>query len=72
MGGHRDTKGLFYISRAELEPPRDLQKMIFPFIEEALETINVQNRTARIFLQLLIRLRSVILQDASCFFKNER
>jgi hypothetical protein len=72
MGGHKDQKGLFFINRAELEPPEGLQKMIFPFIEEAQRTINVGNRTASSFLKLLQRLRSVILQDAASFFLSDR
>ena len=67
-----EQKGLFYISRAEIDPPQSLQRMIFPFIEEAQETINVENRTARSFLQLLQRLRSVILQDAASFILSDR
>jgi len=68
MAGHNEQKGSVFIARSLLIPPESLQLQIFPFIEEALEQIKHTPRgcsTAYCFLQLLTRLRVVLLQDVA-------
>jgi hypothetical protein len=60
MAGHSDQKASFFVARSLIEPPETLQNKIFPFIEEACESIQVvpwSCTTAQCFLKLLQRLR---------------
>lgn len=75
MAGHDDQKGSVFVARSLLAPPESLQLQIFPFIEHALHSIEQVQwncSTAYCFLQLLKRLRVVILQDAAEMLVKER
>lgn len=71
MAGFGDEGGHFN-PRTMVEPPEDLQNLIFPFAEQCLKDVeekqmsdDVDRYTAIHFLKLLIQLRRIILQDAA-------
>jgi hypothetical protein len=76
MAGHSDQKASFFVARSLIEPPVTLQHKIFPFIEEACESLQAvpwSCTTAQCFLKLLERLRAVVLQDvAEMIIKEHR
>lgn len=65
MAGHDRRKGFYYLPRAGVEPPAELRRQIFPFVDVELSRSLAVPPTAKAFLQLLDRLRTVILQDAA-------
>ena len=73
MAGHNEKKGLFFLPRSGMQPPDDILKAIFPFIEAAEQlserSSGVSERssgaTLRAFLKLLKYLRVVICQDVA-------
>lgn len=77
-GFYKDSDGQrYYNPRTEVEPPEQLQKLIFTFADEALEKVRLEYTTnaarmggnylgaARCFLEMLVRMRTIILQDAA-------
>jgi hypothetical protein len=72
MAGHSEKKDLFFLPRSGVTPPEDLQKKIFPFIEEALEKTESNRVTTMEFLRLLKRLRIIILQDSAVLINSGR
>jgi Centromere DNA-binding protein complex CBF3 subunit, domain 2/Transcriptional activator of glycolytic enzymes len=69
MAGHRKGEGAYYLSRECLVPPMELQKLVFPRLEESLNYINSfepkdRDRAAQAFLLTLQWLRIVLIQDA--------
>ena len=68
MGGHPEAKGSVFLPRAGVQPPENLQKRIFPFVETAITSIRTDGstyQTALAFLNVLKRLRVVLLQDVA-------
>jgi hypothetical protein len=66
MGGHEENKNLMFLPRAEITPPESLVRQIFPFLEEEMKKDNFLKRpTTLAFLNMLKRLRVVILQDVA-------
>ena len=75
--GHINCDGMFFCPRCTVEPPELLKKQYFSFADEQLQLVNeeiLENGqdkggnylgTAKCFLQMLIRLRTIILQDAA-------
>ena len=75
--GFVKNDGRYYNPRATVDPPKELEKLVFPFVEEQLEKVkgaceNAGGRkggdylgAARCFLEMLLRLRTIILQDAA-------
>ena len=68
----------YYLSRALLNPPTELQKMIFPHAEASLEQIEKsisENRPTEIagksFISLIMHMRIVICQDAALLLLND-
>lgn len=69
MAGHKKGDGSYYLTRECLLPPTELQKQVFPRLEESLDYINsfdVKERdtAAQAFLATLQWFRVVLLQDA--------
>jgi len=69
MAGHRKGEGAYYLSRECLIPPTELQKLVFPHLEESLDYINSfepkdRDKAAQAFLLTLEWLRVVLFQDA--------
>lgn len=73
MGGHDES---FYCPRSEVTPPEKLEKMIFPFVESHLDKVEAaiiatkdgkrsSYGAALYFLDMLKRMRRIILQDAA-------
>jgi hypothetical protein len=46
-----------------IEPPDDLKKLIFLFVENVPEQLRQGSPTLNSFLKLLVKLRTIILQD---------
>ena len=75
--GFTDADGMYYSPRTAVEPPESLVKSIFPFAEEQLRLVKEERAekmadkggtymaTAVGFLELVIKLRPIILQDAA-------
>ncbi|CAJ1970472.1 unnamed protein product [Cylindrotheca closterium] len=75
--GFTTSEGRYYNPRALVVPPEELEKKIFPFADRALEKVEAACKskgsrmggyylgTARGFLEMLLRLRTIILQDAA-------
>ena len=66
---HGDKPGNYYLSREILEPPEELQRMIFPQLEETIERVysvpvERRDKNAQGFILTLKWWRVVILQDA--------
>lgn len=61
MAGQDPNRGNYFLPRSGLQPPEDLQRQIFPFVEKELES--TKSPTAKAFLNLFKRLRIVITQD---------
>jgi hypothetical protein len=69
MSGFGDKPGFYYLPRALVILPISLQKMVFPDVEKWLPKVlendhNPLSNSCVGFLQLLIELRVVLLQDA--------
>ena len=79
-GGYTDSQGMFYCPRSTVEVPDELKKKIFPFADNQLRLVEEEVEkngekeggnylgAARLFLRMLIRLRTIILQDAAAMF----
>lgn len=70
LSGHPPKERLYYIPRSMEVPPMNLQTQIFPTADQLLENVIrgagcERNLAARGFLELIIYLRRVILQDAA-------
>jgi hypothetical protein len=68
MAGHKKKEGSFYIARCGVDPPEELQRMVFPFLEGAEAQIRDSEQahpTAAGFLRMLRDMRPIILQDAA-------
>jgi len=73
---------MFYCPRSQVAPDENLAKQVFPFADEQLEKVNNAIRNApratagnylgaaRGFLSMLIRLRTILLQDAAAMMIN--
>ncbi|KAI2494194.1 Centromere DNA-binding protein complex CBF3 subunit [Fragilaria crotonensis] len=75
MAGHSAEKNVFHLPRSDLKPSEDLQRQIFPFIEDhemILASSPVSHPTALAFLGLLKRLRAIVLQDAAVLLDSGR
>src|SRR5579859_1410928 len=69
MAGHKRGEGGYYLNRECLVPPVELQRMVFPLLEESLDYINAfepkdRDKAAQAFLLTLQWSRVVFLQDA--------
>lgn len=77
-GFYKESDGQrYYNPRAEVDPPAALENLIFTFAGEALEKViadhaaNASRKggnylgSARCFLEMLLRMRTIILQDAA-------
>lgn len=73
---HEHCDGAFFCPRGKPKPDEELQRKIFPFVENAIESVNRAQQeneeqsannlsTAAGFLECLKRLRTIILQDAA-------
>ena len=63
MAGHKEHAESYFIPRAGIQPPQILLDMIFSFADVELERIDSSvNTTAFTVLNLLINLKSVIIQ----------
>ncbi|CAJ1964466.1 unnamed protein product [Cylindrotheca closterium] len=73
-----DGDGVFFCPRSQVNPPQELLNKIFPFVDEQLARVNaaiqgedgrdksgVYLGSAKCFLEMLVRLRTIILQDAA-------
>ena len=65
MAGHDQRKGFFFLRRSGVEPPEELSRQIFSFIEHDFPLVMGKSSTAVAFLLLLKLLRSVVLQDVA-------
>jgi hypothetical protein len=71
MAGHPREKGLVFLPRAGVNPPEELLDLVFPWASTELERLKSKNdqagqyATAINFLRMLLRLRTVILQDVA-------
>jgi hypothetical protein len=79
IAGFTENGGMYYNPRTVVEPPEELKYMIFPFADQSLKEVEEakardgkERYTAVYFLRLLIRLRTVILQDAAAMLIKER
>lgn len=68
----------YYIQRNILQPPDALKKLIFPSLETAMAQVKAQDRqkyksdvSGENFLELLLHLRIVILQDAAVLMEHD-
>ena len=76
QAGFQDADGLHFNPRVTLIPPTELQKMIFPWLDIAFESfknnpISDERATARHFLEYMLRLRIIILQDAAAILSTD-
>ncbi|KAH9104386.1 hypothetical protein AeMF1_019516 [Aphanomyces euteiches] len=64
-------KGRYYVERAMVAVPKDLQCMVFPWIESARVAMNLKRRdiAGESFLRLMEYMRVVILQDAALLIR---
>jgi hypothetical protein len=70
LSGHPPKERLYYIPRSNLVPSIELQSLIFPEVDGILHKMIAgdgieQNLAARGFLELLVYLRRVLLQDCA-------
>ena len=73
MAGHAESKGSVFLPRAQVEPPPELQSQIFPFVDSAIRHVNANHhRTATAFLNMLLQLQVVVLQDAAAVLLSGR
>ena len=75
--GYTQNNGRYSNPRATVDPPEELERMIFPFAEAQLEKVQAEVErngarlggnylgAARNFLNMLLRLRTIVLQDAA-------
>lgn len=68
------ANGMYFNPRTVLEPPDDLKRQVFPFLEKLEESLLASSDgetryTALHFVRLLKTLRSVALQDAAVMFE---
>jgi hypothetical protein len=73
--GYEETHGSHYNARSTVEPAEELQKLIFPQLEQLEEQIargHEDKTTARAFCYLLRSLRRIILQDAAALMHEGR
>ena len=69
QAGFTREVGSVFLPRSQFEPPDELMKLIFPWVESVIQDLEQKKRkdlSTSGFLQLLKRLRVIILQDA-CF-----
>ena len=72
MAGFVDADGMYFNPRTAVNPPEEIEKMIFPFVETSLEHVTavcncdgIDNHTAISFSKLLKVLCKAVLQDAA-------
>ena len=65
MAGHAESKGSVFLPQAQVEPPPELQSQMFPFVNSAIRYVNANHLTATAFLNMLLQLQIVVLQDAA-------
>lgn len=69
---HSPRSWLYFLERASVEPPLELQRLVFPGVEGCLQNISdgewQANLAARGFLELLGYLRVVFLQVCAVLF----
>jgi hypothetical protein len=75
LSGHPPKQRLYYIPRSHLVPPLSLQKQLFPDADLALQCViegngHERNLAARGFLELIIHMRIVLLQDCAVLNAN--
>lgn len=73
--GFNEGQGMFFCPRSTVEPPEELAKLLFPFADEQLANVDMARMehcatkgmtylgSAKCFLEMLIRMRTIILQD---------
>jgi hypothetical protein len=73
MAGHAESKGSVFLPQAQVEPPPELQSQIFPFVNSAIRYVNANHHpTATAFLNMLLRLWIIVLQDAGAMLLSGR
>ncbi|KAG1560209.1 hypothetical protein G6F49_002912 [Rhizopus delemar] len=74
LAGFGKVKGNFYLPRANLDPCVELQKKVFPLVDEWLDKLDANaieyNVAARGFLILMKQLRITFLQDSVLIMKD--
>ena len=71
--GHVESKGSVFLSQVQVEPPPELQSQIFPFVNSAIRHVNANHHPAAIaFLNMLLRLQKVVLQDSAAMLLSGR
>ena len=81
--GFTEAGGMFNCPRAAVEPPEDLQKKLFVFVDEHLQKVDEEITrngndksgcylgAAKSFLEMLVRLRTIILQDMAAMVVSD-
>ena len=73
LAGHSQDKGGFFLPRSTIDPPPELCRQVFPFLDKAISTIdNVPKPTAQAFFELLLNLQCVVLQDVAILLHQGR
>ncbi|KAG1040322.1 hypothetical protein G6F43_012305 [Rhizopus delemar] len=73
LAGFGKVKGNFYLPRANLDPCVELQKKVFPLVDEWLDKLDantIEYNVARGFLTLMKQLRITFLQDSALIMKD--
>ena len=70
--GYQQADGLYFNPRTAIEPPEELKKLVFPWLDNArasfdakVESEGLKRPTADAFLYFMEDLRTIILQDAA-------
>ena len=65
MTRHAESKGSVFLPWVQVEPPPELQFQILLFVNCAIKYVNANHLTATAFLNMLLQLQIVVLQDAA-------
>jgi hypothetical protein len=68
MAGHPKEKGLYFLPRGDIIPTAELSRQVFPFVESSFDILSQSSNahpTAHEFLNILLHLRTVLLQDVA-------
>ena len=66
MGGHGKKRNSYSVLRNSVKPSQSLIDQVFPFVQDALKSISLDQTTAMSTLTWLQLIAKIVLQDAAC------
>ena len=66
MGGHEKKRTSYSMPRNSVKPSQSLIDQVFPFVQDAIASLNIEQTTAMSKLAWLLLIGKIVLHDTAC------